>query len=237
MNAPYATSIHAVIPCAGIGARAGAAGPKQYALLAGRPLVAHTLDAFLAVGPIQRHVVVLAPSDCDWPLPPSRVELVRQGGETRADSVKAGLSYLLETGADPDDWVLVHDAARCLIQPSDITRLIDACTRDGEGGLLAMPLADTLKQADAEGRVATTVTRAGKWLAQTPQMFRLDALLKALSGDLHGITDEASAMERAGASPLLVEGAVTNFKVTYPGDFGLAEAVLAARAAGLKGST
>ena len=230
-------SIHAVIPCAGVGSRAGAAGPKQYAALAGRPLVAHTVEAFLNTPQIDRTVVVLAPLDDRWPLNEPRLDVVRQGGDTRAQSVQAGLAHLLATGAKPDDWVLVHDAARCLIQPCDIERLILTCVREDRGGLLAMPLADTLKQADGSGQVHETVDRAHKWLAQTPQMFRLEALLQALSGTLSGITDEASAMERQGERPLLVEGSVTNFKVTYPGDFGLAEAVLAARANAQKGHT
>ena len=115
-------SIHVVIPCAGVGLRAGAAGPKQYATLAGKPLVAHTVEAFLCTDLIDRHIVVLAPTDQSWPLNHARLELVQKGGETRAQSVKAGLSHLVATGARLDDWVLVHDAARCLIQPAETDR-------------------------------------------------------------------------------------------------------------------
>ena len=129
--------------------------------------------------------------------------------------------------------MLVHDAARCLLQPAWVDRLVDACLADDVGGLLALPLADTLK-AEQEGRVQGTVSRSGKWAAQTPQMFRIGALQAALAeraaSGFAGITDEASAIERQGLQPRLVEGTAQNFKVTYPADFALAEAVLAARA-------
>ncbi len=217
------------MPCAGVGTRAGAGQPKQYMPLAGKPLVAHTLAAFAPLAVLSRCIVVLAPDDRAWPLPPGDYELLHRGGDSRAASVRAGLAHLLDTGAAQHDWVMVHDAARCLLRPSDVQALVQACLRDGQGGLLALPLPDTLKQADAQGRVAQTLARSDKWLAQTPQMFRLGALFEALSGDLSGITDEASAMERAGAAPLLVEGAAMNVKVTYPSDFALAEAVLRAQ--------
>lgn len=222
-------AIHVVMPCAGVGARAGAGQPKQYAMVAGQPLVAHTVAAFVAAAEHQRLVVVLAPDDVAWPLGDAECELLYQGGDSRAASVRAGLQHLLATGAAADDWVMVHDAARCLLHAADVRRLVSACVADGVGGLLALPLPDTLKQADDAGRVALTLARHDKWLAQTPQMFRLGALLQALSGTLQGITDEASAMERAGASPLLVAGPSMNIKVTYPEDFALAEAVLRAR--------
>ena len=135
-------------------------------------------------------------------------------------------------GADANDWVLVHDAARCLIEAEDVKRLIRTCEHDAVGGLLALPLPDTLK-AEAHGRVAATVDRSDKWLAQTPQMFRLGALHAALSltadRGFAGVTDEASAMEMAGHAPQLVRGSAQNFKVTYPEDFALAEAVLRSR--------
>ena len=221
------------MPCAGVGSRSGARQPKQYAQVAGQPLVAHTLAAFAGVPDIARVVVVLAPDDAAWPVAPGAYELIHQGGDSRAASVRAGLAHLLASGASAQDWVMVHDAARCLLRPVDVKRLMDACIADGQGGLLALPLPDTLKQADAQGRVAQTLSRSDKWLAQTPQMFRLqallDALLDALSGDLDGITDEASAMERAGVAPLLVAGPSMNIKVTYPEDFALADAVLRSR--------
>jgi 2-C-methyl-D-erythritol 4-phosphate cytidylyltransferase len=139
-----------------------------------------------------------------------------------------GLSDLLACGAAASDWVLVHDAARCLVTPAQINALIDACQWDAVGGLLALKLPDTLKREEG-GRVAQTVERADKWLAQTPQMFRLGELQQALQAAGDAVTDEASALELAGKAPLLVEGSAQNFKVTYPQDFALAGAVLLAR--------
>ena len=141
-----------------------------------------------------------------------------------------GLNVLLERGAVPTDWVLVHDAARCLITPQQIDRLIDACLVDAVGGLLALKLPDTLKR-EVAGRVAETVERGDKWLAQTPQMFRIGELQRALTAAGDAVTDEASALEFVGKCPLLVEGSAQNFKVTYPQDFALAQAVLMARSA------
>jgi 2-C-methyl-D-erythritol 4-phosphate cytidylyltransferase len=230
----------ALVPCAGVGERAGAGGPKQYHPVAGRPMVAHTLAALQAVTRLAATLVVLSPQDSlfEQAVPgfeSDRGWVVRRGGVTRAQSVAAGLDELLARGAQPHDWVLVHDAARCLIQPAWVDRLIDACMDDEVGGLLALPLADTLKEAqpgrDAP-RVGATVSRAGKWAAQTPQMFRIGllrpALVSALSDDeaSASITDEASAVERLGHAPLLVPGAHENFKVTWPGDFALAERLL-----------
>ena len=141
---------------------------------------------------------------------------------------------MLLGGATAHDWVLVHDAARCLITPVQINALIDACLPDEVGGLLALPLPDTLKSAGPTGRVAATIDRADKWLAQTPQMFRAgllhDALEARAAQNFDGITDEASAIEAAGLRPLLVPGSAQNFKVTYPQDFALAEAIFWQRA-------
>ena len=145
-----------------------------------------------------------------------------------------GLGELLRMGALADDWVLVHDAARCLVTSMQVNALIDACLPDSVGGLLALKLPDTLKQArtdDKAPRVAQTVDRSDKWLAQTPQMFRIGALLAALQAAGDAVTDEASAMEMAGFAPLLVAGGAQNFKVTYPDDFALAQAVLMQRKA------
>ena len=150
------------------------------------------------------------------------------GGATRALSVRNGLKAMLEQKARSQDWVLVHDAARCLVTPEQVTGLIEVCQNDPVGGLLALPLPDTLKSS-AEGRVAGTVTRADKWLAQTPQMFRIGPLLAALVAVGDAVTDESSAMEAQGLKPLLVTGSAQNFKVTYPGDFVLAEAVIKSR--------
>lgn len=225
---------HALLPSAGIGARAGTVQPKQYQPLAGKLLVEHTLAAFAGVARIVSvNVVVTAGDDTLSSVPDACWNVIEKGGATRADSVLNGLSHLLETGeARPDDWVLVHDAARCLISPAQIDALIDACMADEVGGLLALPLPDTLKRS-VDGRVAETIARGDKWLAQTPQMFRAEVLHRALADHaatgFAGITDEASAIEAQGLKPLLVPGSAQNFKVTYPEDFALAEAVLLQR--------
>ncbi|MBE2261497.1 MAG: 2-C-methyl-D-erythritol 4-phosphate cytidylyltransferase [Burkholderiaceae bacterium] len=229
--------IFAVVPCAGSGLRAGTAMPKQYQPLLGRPLVLHTLAALTSVRQIDTCVVVVSPGDTT--LVPSvatmgdgRLRVVPKGGASRAHSVLAGLVALAEGGAAASDWVLVHDAARCLVTPAQVTALIDACESDDVGGLLALPLPDTLKRA-SDGRVTATEARDDKWLAQTPQMFRLGALTAALQraaeSDFAGITDEASAMEALGHRPLLVRGSAQNLKVTYAEDFALAQAVLESR--------
>jgi len=228
----FSPRCHALVPCAGSGSRAGTAQPKQYQPLAGRPLVQHTLAALGAVARIDRLLVVVAPGDDTLRQPGARWQLADCGGATRAESVCNGLDHLLASGAAPRDWVLVHDAARCLLTPALVDALIDACLPDAVGGLLALPLPDTLKRAQ-DGRVAATVERADKWLAQTPQMFRIGALRAALAphaaSGFAGITDEASAMEAAGQRPLLVRGSALNIKVTWPEDFALAEALLASR--------
>ncbi|WP_298432121.1 2-C-methyl-D-erythritol 4-phosphate cytidylyltransferase [Ottowia sp.] len=223
----------ALLPCAGSGSRAGTAQPKQYQVVAGQPMVRHTLAAFAAVPRIARTLVVVAPGDATLQDEDASVFVVACGCATRAGSVFNGLKALLEQGASAQDWVLVHDAARCLVTPPLIDALIDACLPDAVGGLLALPLPDTLKQATAGGRVAATIDREGKWLAQTPQMFRFGLLQEALAvhaaTGFAGITDEASAIEAAGHAPLLVRGSAQNVKVTWPEDFALAEAVLRSR--------
>lgn len=235
--APVPVRCYALVPCAGVGARSGAAGPKQYSPVAGRPMVAHTLAALARVGRLTATLVVLAPGDTAFEhhLPGvagERCWLADCGGATRAETVSNGLAALRARGAGDDDWVLVHDAARCLITPQQIDALITACESDAVGGLLALKLPDTLK-AERDGRVAMTVDRSDKWLAQTPQMFRLGLLHEALAAQagsgFAGVTDEASAMEMAGHRPRLVPGSAQNFKVTYPEDFALAEAILKSR--------
>lgn len=236
MNAPSDTQtprrFHALLPCAGAGSRAGTAGPKQYQTVAGLPMVLHTLAAFSAAPRIEQTVLVVAPEDRFLSVDYPELRLARCGGTTRAHSVFNGLEALRAGGAADDDWVLVHDAARCLITPQQIEALISACEDDTVGGLLALKLPDTLK-TEREGRVAATVDRSDKWLAQTPQMFRLGMLRNALAAQsdsgFAGVTDEASAMEMAGHRPLLVPGSAQNFKVTYPEDFALAEAILSSR--------
>jgi 2-C-methyl-D-erythritol 4-phosphate cytidylyltransferase/2-C-methyl-D-erythritol 4-phosphate cytidylyltransferase/2-C-methyl-D-erythritol 2,4-cyclodiphosphate synthase len=219
---------YALVPCAGVGARAGAGGPKQYRKIAGKAVVAHTLAALDRVSRISRTLVVLAADDREFaaaaPAFDGWVEAC--GGATRADSVAAGLAALKRRGVHDHDWVLVHDAARCLVQPAAIERLIDACIKDSVGGLLALPLGDTLKQASADDRVARTLDRSGKWTAQTPQMFRLGLLQAALAQASAGVTDEASAVESLGHAPRLVCGEPDNLKLTWPADFALAERLL-----------
>jgi len=239
-NAPAAEPgkaprLWAVIPCAGNGSRAlraGDSGPKQYQMLLGQPLVMHTLAAF-AQADLAGVLLVVSPDDDFWSgqeLVFATLSIASCGGSTRAQSVSNGLNHLMAQGASADDWVLVHDAARCLITPEQIQALIHACQSDTVGGLLALPLPDTLKVA-RDARVAQTLDRSDKWLAQTPQMFRLGALKAAIESSGEQVTDEASAMEAQGLQPLLVKGSAQNFKVTYPEDFALAEAVLMARRA------
>jgi 2-C-methyl-D-erythritol 4-phosphate cytidylyltransferase len=226
---------HVVIPCAGSGSRSGLGGPKQYALLAGEPMVVHTLRAFAAVPGLGQGVVVVAPDDQSMAevfalYPQTQFAISNTGGATRAQSVLAGLLALQNLGVDGHDWVLVHDAARCLVTPALIEKLFLACQSDAVGGLLALPLPDTLK-AETQGRVSSTLPRSGKWLAQTPQMFRWDSLFGALAQAGDQVTDEASALEALGEAPLLVPSASFNFKVTYQEDMTMAEAVLQHRKA------
>ena len=233
--------LFALIPCAGHGSRAGTAKPKQYELLHGRAMVAHTIAAFQSLGDELAGLwVVTSPGDDAFALAcpgfgSKNETLLAKGGATRAATVLNGLKALLATpgAAQAGDWVLVHDAARCLVTPAQITSLIAACKNDVVGGLLAQKLPDTLKSGVA-GRVAATIDRSDKWLAQTPQMFRIGALIEALEAAGDKVTDESSAMEAAGFAPLLVAGSAQNFKVTYAEDFALAEAILAGRAAASK---
>ena len=224
----------ALVPAAGVGSRSGAAQPKQYVPLAGRALMAHTLDALQAVPGLDAVLVVLSPEDDQFEqavpgFAGERAWVARCGGASRAESVANGLLELQARGAQPHDWVLVHDAARCLLRPEWVQALMAACADDEVGGLLALPVADTLKD-EAEGRVQATVDRRGKWAAQTPQMFRLGLLQPALRQVGDAATDEASAVEALGHRPRLVAASLENFKVTYPADFELAERLLRSRA-------
>jgi len=228
-----ARRLFALVPCAGVGARAGTAAPKQYTPLAGQAVVAHTLQALQAVPRLTATLVVLSPHDDQFErhapaFAGARAWISRCGGDSRALSVLNGLGALRERGVGDDDWVLVHDAARCLLRPAWVDRLIDACLDDPVGGLLALPLADTLKQ-ESFGRVAATLDRQAKWLAQTPQMFRLGLLHQALAASTAGITDESSAIEALGRAPRLVPGEAENFKLTWPADFALAQRLLETR--------
>ena len=191
-------------------------------------MVLHTLAAFNAVPRLTQTVVVVAPEDDFLNTRDAPISIVTCGGLTRAASVFNGLEALLIKGAVAQDWALVHDAARCLVTPEQINALIDACEDDEVGGLLAHKLPDTLKM-EAAGRVGETLDRSDKWLAQTPQMFRIGTLMAALAQAGDQVTDESSAMEALGLKPKLIPGSAQNFKVTYPEDFALAEAVLSAR--------
>lgn len=223
--------LHALIPCAGTGSRAGTAEPKQYALIAGRSLLSHAVDALARVARIDTLAVLVAGDDAQVAshIAGTRAVALWCGGATRSLTVRNGLEALVERGAGPGDWVLVHDAARCLIRPEWVDTLIDACRDDSVGGLLALPLADTLK-SERDGRVAATIDRHGKWQAQTPQMFRLGLLRRALADAADTLTDEAGAIEALGQAPKLVPGALENLKVTWPTDFELAERLLHSRA-------
>lgn len=214
----------ALVPAAGIGERSGAGMPKQYVDIAGRPMLAHTLAALGAVPRLAQTLVVLSPADdrFEAALPAFSGWIARVGGASRAESVLGGLAELRARGATDGDWVLVHDAARCLLRPEWVDALIDACEHDAVGGLLAQPIADTLKAGDAAGRVTATVDRRGKWAAQTPQMFRLALVEQALTALGAAATDEASAVEALGLAPRLVRASMANFKVTWPEDFALA---------------
>lgn len=222
----------AIVPAAGTGARFGAERPKQYLDLLGRPLIFHTLAALTAHPAIERVWVVLSPDDRewarhDWSALGYKLETVRCGGATRAESVHNGLAAAAMAAAD-EDWMLVHDAARPCLDGESLDRLIAELADDPVGGLLAVPVADTLKRADAAERVAATEPRDGLWQAQTPQMFRYGLLGRAL-GECRAVTDEAGAVEALGLAPKLVRGAATNLKVTYPADLGLAAMILRGR--------
>lgn len=226
----------AVVPAAGSGRRMGAAVAKQYLPLRGRALLAHALAPLLACERIEAVVLVVAGDDARWREAVAADErlLTAAGGAERCHSVLNGLERL-DGLAAPQDWVLVHDAARPCLSAEELAALFEALADDPVGGLLAVPLADTLKAADAQGRVARTVPRDGLWRALTPQMFRYGLLRDALGAAVAAgvaVTDEAAAMERAGHRPALVEGRPANLKVTGPEDLELAEAVLRRREEG-----
>jgi 2-C-methyl-D-erythritol 4-phosphate cytidylyltransferase len=222
----------AIVPAAGSGSRMGAERPKQYLALAGRPVIWHALAALCAVPRIERVVVVLSPEDgwwpsFDWQPLAHRLQVLHAGGETRAATVGNALRAM-ESELEQDDWVLVHDAARACLTPGQVHTLIDELVDDTVGGLLAQPVADTLKRGDGAQRVVQTVSREAMWQAQTPQMFRLGLLLRAMA-EAPAVTDEASAIEALGLAPKLVAADAMNFKVTYPQDLALAELILQAR--------
>ena len=223
---------YAIVPAAGSGSRFGSEKPKQYLDLLGRPLIYHTLAALTACPDIERVWVVLAPDDPWWPQYDwsglgHKLETVRCGGATRAESVTNGLQAAAMVAAD-DDWILVHNAARPCLSAAMLERLFTELADDPVGGILAVPVADTLKRADADQRVAATEPRDGLWQAQTPQMFRYARLDQAFKTDM-AVTDEAGAIEAMGLKPKLVLADSTNLKVTYPADLALAAMILRAR--------
>jgi len=221
----------ALIPAAGTGSRIGNATPKQYHPLNGRPMLWHALRPFHVHPRIERIFVVLGPADAwftqlRWDELSSKLDVLRCGGESRAQSVFNGLQAIAGK-VSGGDQVLVHDAARPCLTGEAIDRLIEQVGDDEAGGLLAEPLADTLKRSDDGGHSLRTEPREKLWRAQTPQMFRHGLLMKALgTGALDGVTDEASAIERLGLHPLLVRSGATNLKVTYAEDLRLAELIL-----------
>lgn len=220
--------LHALIPAAGSGSRLGAELPKQYLPLGRATMLEHAVAALLADPRVERVLVVVTPDDrrIDALRFDARVTVARVGGASRAASVRAGLEMLRDVATD-DDWVLVHDAARPCLSREDLVALIDTVVDDPVGGLLAVPLADTLKRGEGN-RVAATIDRANLWRAATPQMFRLGLLRTALDapGMLGRATDEASAVEQLGHAPRLVACHATNLKVTTADDLPLARAIL-----------
>lgn len=221
------SEFYALVPAAGSGSRMGGELPKQYLPLAGQPMIFHALNALCTNTDIGTVFVVLAPDDTlfhtyDWSHFGDKLQPLFCGGVTRAESV---LNGLLASELEPDDWVLVHDAARPCLSQGQLAHLIGELRDDEVGGILAVPVADTLKRADDAQRIAQTKNREGLWQAQTPQMFRIGLLLQALQS-ARDVTDEASAVEALGLHPKLVASEPTNFKVTYPQDLLLAELLL-----------
>lgn len=221
-----------VIPAAGIGSRMQAQCPKQYLTVADKTILEHTLACFTEHPGVRGIVLPLAEHDRWW----SELSLAQGpmiqtvvGGAERADSVLNALRVLEQSGAQTDDWVLVHDAARPLLEQSDLERLLVELADDPVGGLLAVPARDTLKQVDAAGKVIQTIDRSVIWHALTPQMFRLGLLQRVLTDALQAgvaVTDESSAMEWAGYAPRVIEGQASNIKITRPEDLLLLKILL-----------
>ncbi len=227
-------NFYALIPAAGSGSRMGGTIEKQYLDLNAVPMIAHAMMVLARAPRITRIFVVLSPTDRRWNNYAwqgweDRIEVLRCGGETRAETVLNSLDAIAKI-CTPDDWVLVHDAARPCLPDEMLAKLLDEVADDPVGGLLAVPEADTLKRAAADpasgARVEATVPRAGLWQAQTPQMFRHGILIRALRAAGSDTTDEASAIEQLGLQPRLVESDSRNLKVTYPQDLELAGLIL-----------
>jgi 2-C-methyl-D-erythritol 4-phosphate cytidylyltransferase len=223
----------AVVPAAGRGSRFGGDMPKQYLNIAGRPMIEHSLRALLGHPDVDGVMVALAPDDPwwgGWRYLENKPIYTCIGGAERADSVLAALQALPATVSD-EQWILVHDAARPCLRGVDLTRLLAIGQADPIGAILAAPVRDTLKRAEAgaDQRIARTEPREGLWRALTPQLFRRGGLIRALQSAMRGglpVTDEAMAMEAIGLKPRLVEGSDDNIKVTTPADVALAESIL-----------
>jgi 2-C-methyl-D-erythritol 4-phosphate cytidylyltransferase len=215
---------HVIIPAAGVGNRMANVLPKQYLQLAGKPMISHVIQIFFNNPRIAGIYLALSPEDGFWRTltlnPESKLHLHYTGGATRSETV---LNTLQVIDADDQDWVLVHDAARPGLSAGLLDCLLDTLENDEVGGLLAMPVADTLKKSDELNRVEKTISRQSLWQAQTPQMFRYVTLKKALSNFEGTPTDEAEAIEAIGLQPKLVQGELRNLKITYPQDLALLE--------------
>lgn len=230
-GAEAVANIYAVVPAAGVGARMGAAKPKQYLSLLGKTVLEHTLGTLLSITALQRIVVVVSPDDDYWRALPILTDpriVVVEGGAARSQSVLNGIEAL-SPHCTEGDWLLVHDVARPCIERRDIMALIERLRQDSVGGILALPVSDTLKQVDQQLRITATVDRSHLWQAQTPQMFRYQLLHQALlraKAENVVITDEASAIEWAGFSPTVVVSTASNIKITRAGDLALAAFIL-----------
>ena len=237
---------HALLPTAGTGSRLGGELPKQFQHLAGKPMLTYALEAFRKSPQIQSIWIGVSPGFIENPILKTisniskDIHFLPTGGPTRQETVCNTLAAMLKAGIAEDDWILVHDAARPGITPALIEKLISSVQKSNTGGILAVPLADTLKQADLDSVIAgniphseRTIPREHLWQAQTPQMFGLKQLHDALENAIRleaDVTDEASAIELAGVKPLLIEGAARNFKVTHPADWELMQLLLSADA-------
>jgi 2-C-methyl-D-erythritol 4-phosphate cytidylyltransferase len=236
MNINATARFIALVPAAGGGSRFGGTTPKQYAPMAGQSLLACTLDRLHDARIFDGINVAVAPDDLNYDRVigvRAGVAVLRCGGRTRSETVRNALQALVGTCAD-DDWILVHDAARPCVPRDALARLIGHLKDDDVGGLLAVPVADTLKRGDGDvdaPRVLSTESRVGLWQAQTPQMFRFGVLTRAMAPPAAlECTDEAEAVEALGLAPRLVHGSLANLKVTFPGDLQLAAAILASQA-------
>ena len=237
---------HVLLPTAGTGSRLGGELPKQFQQLAGKPMLSYAIEAFLQCPLIESIWIGVSPGFINNPIlqqfsnASKPIHFLPTGGPTRQETVRNTLAQMLGANLAANDWVLVHDAARPGITLALIEKLISVVSNSASGGLLAVPLADTLKRADLDSVVAgnvphveQTVSRDHLWQAQTPQMFALGKLHAALEDAIRleaDVTDEASAMELAGFKPLLVEGATRNFKVTHPADWELMQLLLSSTA-------